>query len=512
MNAKSIVMVLSLMFIVGGYALAADGSAADDPADATVSSNLWIYGNVNGDDYIDSADVTLLEAIIAGEAAQVYVSIYDGYNADDSLSGIVSFADVNQDGVIDGSDVEYLEAIIAYQAAYSAAVSAGTLSDFDDELTLFYLNCDLKAASVDLPVRTLGVVYYTNSEVVRLLGATDRVVASDNTTINNHKTLLPEYQREDIFNLGNTRFNLDSETLLNICYDKGMDVMFTGSSSTYSDGLEAKVDGFIDVVRLPAWEDNNFMAGTLTLGYILGATETAYEYNAWAQGYIDAIADALSGLTDEQKVTVLCPKGRVANNCLEGNGPGSGQFEITELAGGINLASKLSASSEYPAFSVEWILSENPDYVIVSGYCGFEKAGEDNVRTLVSDVLDNAYSVYAGTKAADNGHIYFVTSEIFTGPAAIIGMVYIANMLYPELTSGIDGTTAFKEFFEKFCPGMADYDVDAHLAQYVSPVPEPQPEPQPEPGFDGDILSAFIEMIVNFFLSIFRMLAGIFGF
>ncbi|MDO5862440.1 MAG: hypothetical protein Q4Q58_06595, partial [Thermoplasmata archaeon] len=153
--------------------------------------------------------------------------------------------------------------------------------------------------------------------------------------------------------------------------------------------------------------------------------------------------------------------------CLEGNGLGSGQFEITEMAGAINLASSLSATSEYPDFTVEWALSNNIQYIVLSGYAGFENAGADNIKSKVTDVMANAYETYAGTTAANNNNICFIANEIFTGPSAIIALVYCATWFYPDLFSDLDGFGVFQEYINLFCPALADYDLSEHIGQFV---------------------------------------------
>ena len=160
-------------------------------------------------------------------------------------------------------------------------------------------NCDNVASTVHLPVKTLVSMYFSNSEIVRLLGAVDRVVATDDTTLAK-PTLLPEFQ--GLQNLGD-RKAVNSEAVL----ATGADAYFTGSASTYSEYLEKDVGDSVDIIRLSAWEDNNVMVGALTLGYILGCTEKAYEYIDWCNEYIDLIAERTSGLTD--RMTVISPRG-----------------------------------------------------------------------------------------------------------------------------------------------------------------------------------------------------------
>lgn len=463
MNTKAIiaaaVVVIVIIAAVGAFALANNGGGEDrtpSVGDAVTDCHLWVYGNVNGDDYIDQKDIDLLEQIIAGDAAEVYVRAYDGYSAD-GTSQTMSFADANQDGTLDGDDISYIQQTISYMERYSAAVNNGTLDSFDEEFTIYYNNCDNKTCSVDMPIKTMVSMYFSNSEIVRLLGAVDRVVATDDTTLQK-PTLLPEFQ--GLTDLGD-RKNVNSEAVL----ATGADAYFTGSASTYSAYLEQDVGAAMDIIRLSAWEDNNVMVGALTLGYMLGCTEKAYEYIDWCNKYIDMVADRVG---DSDRPTVITPKGRVNDEptLLEGNGPGSGQFEINELAGATDLSDQLTASSEYPDYTQEWALTADPEYIVISGYCGWEYDQSD-VQVRVLDVIDKVESTYAGTTAVNEGRVYFIANELYTGPSNIVAMMYVATWLHPDLFGDVDPLDVFHEYVDTFCPGLSYYDLDAHIDQFV---------------------------------------------
>lgn len=250
MNAKAIIAIVIVAVIViagvGYYAISGGNGNGDKPANPSgnvTDCNLWVYGNVNGDDYIDQKDIELLESIIAGDAEEVYIVAYDGYSAS-GVSQRLSLADANQDGVLDQKDVEFIRDTISYMERYSSAVNGGKLDSFDEKFTIYYNNCDNKACSVDMPIKTLVSMYFSNSEIVRLLGAVDRVVGTDDTTLNK-PTLLPEFQ--NIPNIGD-RKNVSVESVL----ATGADAYFTGSASTYADYLESGVGDSMDIIRLSA--------------------------------------------------------------------------------------------------------------------------------------------------------------------------------------------------------------------------------------------------------------------
>lgn len=126
----------------------------------------------------------------------------------------------------------------------------------------------------------------------------------------------------------------------------------------------------------------------------------------------------------------------------------------------------MTAGSEYPDFTSEGMIAAGVECIILSGYCGFEYTDAD-IQSKVLDIIDAAEVTYRGTPAAENGRIYFIANEIFTGPSNIVSMVYCATWLYPELFPDLDGTEVFQEYIDKFCPALADYDLQAHIGQFV---------------------------------------------
>jgi len=459
-NAKLVAVAAVIIIVASAGFYAISNGHGDDSDAASKMGCLWIYGNVNGDDRLDLGDVDLLEKIVSGKEEQRYFSIYDGYSAT-GASSTVSFADANGDGKVDSADIAHLKALISYQEKYSKAVEDGTLDSFKDEITVFYNNCDNKMSSVHLPVRSLISMYFSNSEVVRLLGATDRVIGTDDTTLAK-PTLLPEFKGIPRVT---DRKSPVSEDILAAFQERGASsgwAYFTGSASTYGSYLEDQVGGYVDVIRLSAWEDNNIMEGTLTIGWMLGCTAKAYEYIDWCNHYIDMVSDRLKGVADGDKATVIVPKGRLSS-LNDSNGPGSGQFEISELAGAHNIASKLTAvSSEYPSFDDEFLFAENPTFLIYSGYAGFEKT-----PAALKDMYDVVEKRYAQLGAVKDGKLGFIANEIFTGPSDIVSMMCLATWFYPDLFKDIDGLTVFHDYIDRFCPGLADYDLDSNIGNFV---------------------------------------------
>ena len=369
---------------------------------------LQILGNANEDDIIDQRDIDLINEVISGE----------------KIKG--DYTDANNDGVIDSKDIDQVNKIINRE-----------------KTILHYMNCDGIIASVHTPANKIVVAYSNNAEMVRVLGASDMVVAVDDQ-IKNYPNYLAEFK--DTPSVG-SRYTMDVETILEL----NPDIVFTGTTQWYSPDLEENLNAkgvTIDVVRLPSWEYNLVAAGILTLGYIIGHQDEAYEYLEWQNNLNDMIEDRLKSIPDSERINVF-----VHRNATTTVGVGSGYSEVVELAGGINIAKGMEGT--YPTFEREWVLGQQPDYIIgilmTGGYEGTDSS-------VLQNRLDELISEYGFTPAIMNGNVHTVHYDIVQGAGYPAGVCYLAKWLYPELFADLDPVAIHQEFIDRFCVGL-DYDV-----------------------------------------------------
>jgi iron complex transport system substrate-binding protein len=372
------------------------------------SIKLQIFGNANEDDVIDQRDIDYVNGVIDGSMNET------------------DFCDANNDGAIDSDDIDIIKKIIN-----------------DEAVTLYYVNCDSNIASVNMPVKTIVVAYSNNAEVVRLLNASDMVIGVDDNILKYPK-YFPEFQNRT--SVG-SRFSFDIEEILSL----NPDIVFTGTSNWYTAGLEDKLAANgtdISVVRLPTWEYNLVSSTILTMGYILDQEETAYEYITWEANILSEITTAVENMTSDEKVNVFVD--RPGSTTV---GTGSGYAEILEMAGGINLAKGLTGT--YPIVDVEWVLEQEPEYIIGISFSG---SYESNNMSLLTTRYDAIVSNYGLTTAVIDDNIHVLHYDIMLGPSYVVGVSYIAKWLYPTLFSDIDPESIHQEFIDRFCGGL-DFDV-----------------------------------------------------
>ena len=161
------------------------------------------------------------------------------------------------------------------------------------------------------------------------------------------------------------------------------------------------------------------------IGRATGAEEAATSITARLQERIDAVGERAAQATSKPKVLHL----EWVDPLLCG---GHWVPEMVELAGGINCF----GDKETGSFRIEWpdIVASQPD-VIVFMPCGFEvKRGLEDVPTV------KALEGWNTLPAVQDNRVYVVDASAYTsrsGPRLVTGLEIMAEILHPELFSGL---------------------------------------------------------------------------
>ena len=161
------------------------------------------------------------------------------------------------------------------------------------------------------------------------------------------------------------------------------------------------------------------------IGRATGAEEAATSIIARLQERIDAVGERAAQATSKPKVLHL----EWVDPLLCG---GHWVPEMVELAGGINCF----GDKETGSFRIEWpdIVASQPD-VIVFMPCGFEvKRGLEDVPTV------KAVEGWNSFPAVQDNRVYVVDASAYTsrsGPRLVTGLEIMAEILHPELFSGL---------------------------------------------------------------------------
>jgi iron complex transport system substrate-binding protein len=178
----------------------------------------------------------------------------------------------------------------------------------------------------------------------------------------------------------------------------------------------------LTVILIDPKDIDGIMDDIMLVGAITGNADIASERVAGLQSRIDAVENALSGLSGEHKPTVLHvtwydPLWTVGDNSF--------QNIVIELAGGINIFSDVIGDVQV---DLEQAVIRNPDVITVVSNMG----EETSYHYIIAED-----SPFATTDAYIDGKVYIVDSDIVSrpGPRIVDALELYAKLLHPELFS-----------------------------------------------------------------------------
>jgi len=121
----------------------------------------------------------------------------------------------------------------------------------------------------------------------------------------------------------------------------------------------------------------------------------------------------------------------------------------------------------------EWVISRNPDVIIFSAgnsIMGYDIDDPQSVTDAIDEFISR--SEFANVNAVKNEQIYMVSHPYILcgGASGLIGSLYYAKWLYPDLFADMDVQAVHQEFITKF------QHLDLDVKDSVSAYPPPQNE------------------------------------
>ncbi|MDR0318786.1 MAG: ABC transporter substrate-binding protein [Nitrososphaerota archaeon] len=169
---------------------------------------------------------------------------------------------------------------------------------------------------------------------------------------------------------------------------------------------------------------------------IVGHQEQVTEYTNWVHQYNQIVKDRIYALPSDKQVTVF----------LEWYDYPYQTFVTQSIyqAGGINIAENQTVYS--PLLSPEFVVEQNPSVII------------EYILSTTHDINDfiaakNAVlsrSILKNVDAIKNGNVYIIDWAAREGVRSIVGYLYWAKWIQPDLFADIDPTAVNQEFNQKF--------------------------------------------------------------
>ncbi|MGQ5711437.1 ABC transporter substrate-binding protein [Desulforudis sp. DRI-14] len=201
----------------------------------------------------------------------------------------------------------------------------------------------------------------------------------------------------------------------------------------------------VPVVLLDCYKVKTMAQDIRTLGLILNRQKEAAAYIAYFEKYQRLFKDRTKDIPLARRPRVYLE----GYTDYSGSGPGSGAAEMLDTVGARNIAAVLRVP--YPKVSPEWVVAQSPQVIIKA--CGSSiPSGYDEKPEAMVKKRDEMIRRPGWDKitAVRQGKVYLISSEIYTGPRAIVGLAYFAKWLYPDLFKDVNPEAIHKEMLQKF--------------------------------------------------------------
>lgn len=206
----------------------------------------------------------------------------------------------------------------------------------------------------------------------------------------------------------------------------------------------------------------NHVKSTEILGVLLGKEDVAEEMITDYTNAIDMVNSKIKDSGEEGRKTYvelgnkgIGEYGNSYTGCLWGS--------IIDNVGGINIAdSVLDASEGYGALDKEYVLSQNPDVILIGGSI-WTGTNTDSDQMRMGLTVDSAMSQerlqgfmtrdgWSGLNAVKNGEVYGVDHGSLRFMGDYVYTLAVAKAIYPDVFEDVDPQKEMENFYAKYLP------------------------------------------------------------
>lgn len=301
----------------------------------------------------------------------------------------------------------------------------------DDISTVSITDSLNQTVTLSRPVKRLVVNHADGIEMMLALDAGDLIIGVPDTALTD-----PDFTGRLKNARGIGDWNVpDPETILTL----KPDAIIVLTSKTRNIDLLASHN--MTVLYLDCFKLDTLPSEAEILGKITGKEERAKEYQMFVTKYQKLVFSRIPSHQDNPPV-IYAEK----YTDFQPEGSGSGVDQMIHRLGARNIASGISGNVK---ISPEWVVERNPDIIL-----RFESNSYLNRGGSLKEKYDAIFNRTGFKKisAIEGDRVYILQSDMFYSPRAVVGLVYLAKILYPNEFADIDPDDVLAEYETKFLP------------------------------------------------------------
>lgn len=302
------------------------------------------------------------------------------------------------------------------------------------------------------PLERVVVANRYNSELIRGIGAIDKVISVDKNTAQD-RVYWGQFDPENVIGGGQKELNYEK------IVDLGAQVLITPDNGSWEEDIK-KLEPFgIQVVVVSGYNNAELSKEIDILGKLFAKEKEAEKLKKFYQENMDMVAEKVKDVKGSKKI--YWEYGDPYTTCIPGSS-NDGWHSMLVNAGGVNIFGDPTITAK--TIDPEKILLENPDLIIkTSSGLALKNTGVytpptiDDHLAISSEMLSRPG--WSDLKAVQNDDFYITTGFSSGGLGKMIGTVYTAKWLYPEEMKDVDPDAIFAKWME--FQGMPT--VDGHV-------------------------------------------------
>ncbi len=424
-----IVVIILIVASVSAYTLL--NKKGDETVNSFDDAELKVYGNINGDRFLDADDAKIIEKLVK-----------DGKTAED-----YPLADANQDGKLTSEDVDVVNAVVAGK---STTIYHINYTDVDENGVM-----DTKVVSTAFPVKSAIMTGSTNTAILMYcLGIVDQIKGASYSSSSLDKDLFSDsyLNTAKCAKLGTSSTTITFEDgkagSSDIIKEQNVTALITDWNRTYITNEADFEKAGVDVVRVSAAaaDEETLTHSAMLLGLLFQCVDRANEYVDMSLSVLDYLNDAIKNET-QVKAIASSMNGYIStasSDYAQLLVSAGADYPIPDSAFGGSTSGKIKDYPEiYSNYSFDYIIHirSNLNYVQT----------QDAINTMWGTYT----TAFADWEHADSGQ--YMVSGMIPVP---LRAAYVGHVFYSDAVD-LDKINDFhQQFVDKFFNGKT-YDVSS---------------------------------------------------
>lgn len=299
-----------------------------------------------------------------------------------------------------------------------------------------------RTVELNYPVETAVVSNRYNSELIRAIGAIDKVIAVDENTAQDRE-FWSEFDPENTIGKGQTELNYEKIIELE------PEVLIIPKNGTYEEAEEKLSPFGIKVLVISGYDTGDFVNQVNNLGAIFGKEEEAKYFIDWYNDIINYIGE---NIKDEDVRTVYLETLKPYNTTFEGDF----FYDMVKFSKGKHIFNEKLEGIEGNEINPESVILENPEVIVkmitpsqaLSGTGLYEAPSKEDRTNMIEEIKNRP--AWDEIDAVKNNEVYVMSQFGHGGASKLVGASYMAKWIYGDKLPELDPVEIERVWMEEF--------------------------------------------------------------